>query len=158
MNAKVRLLLVLACFVVSLGCTGGPKRAATASLSGKITYKNQPVTAAALIFHPADGNSPPVTATIVGTNGEYEVAGLPVGDLKLTVDAEPYNNKKPQKEQRGAKGRENKMSPTPKDRSGSKPFEGTYMPLPKKYAEASTTTLTVTVKAGKNNKDFELTD
>lgn len=70
------LALALAVFFSS-GCGS---ESGDVSVTGKVTYKGQPLPSASLSFYPTDGSA--VMATVV--NGEYE-AKLPAGDYRVTV-------------------------------------------------------------------------
>ena len=138
-----RLCLILAPLTF-LGCSGGH---GTASVSGTVRYKNQPVEGATVIFH-AQGESanakPAQGKTSRGGNftlstyfGPTEqVAGAMPGDYKVTVTKidEPQGAFDPHKD------------PPPKNH------------LPAKYAEPQKSPLTVTIKEGSNRPELKLED
>jgi hypothetical protein len=74
------LVLLIALPVLGLGC--GPKGPARVSVTGRVTYRNMPLTAGTVAFISQSSN---VVATGTITNGQYTVAQAPVGAVKITV-------------------------------------------------------------------------
>jgi hypothetical protein len=145
------LLLIL---TVLIGCTGNPNTAAV--VTGKVTYKGETLTAGVIGFYPEKGGS--YTATIT-PDGNYEVGNLPVGAAKVTVDTEGANPDKKTPTYGGAKGAKGKMtSPPPEGINVAKGSSGKYVKIPPQYAKPDKTTLSVTLKAGKNTENIELKD
>jgi hypothetical protein len=56
----------------------------TASIEGKILFKGKPVTEGKVAFHPEKGK--PIEVTI-REDGAYSADKVPVGEMKITVDA-----------------------------------------------------------------------
>jgi hypothetical protein len=157
MTAKVRLSLALALVVVIAGC-GGPKRAPMAMLTGKITYKDQKITLGDITFHPTSGDGSPQAGQIL-SDGIYEVSDLPPGEYKVTVNADRYDPAKKPPPPRGARDKQQyKMSPRGKGWEDKGESTGTFVAIPRKYADKEKTDLKVNVKAGKNSEDLKLTD
>jgi hypothetical protein len=147
-NTRIRLLVLPAlALALVLGCGPGSQR--SASLSGKVSYKGQPVTGGnmTLFF----GNTAyPVG---LGADGTYSAIQLPEGDATVTVETETLSPNRPTY---GGKGGKGGMSSPPPQGSGG--VAGTYVKIPAEYASKDKSDLKVTLKRGKNQKDFELTD
>src|SRR5438105_6514920 len=134
--------LLLISLTSLLGCSNSH---GTASVSGTVLYKNQPVADATVILHPkgegptakpAQGktnSSGHFTVTTYFGPGEQPAGALP-GDYAVTVTKidEPQGAFDPHKD------------PPPKHH------------LPFKYESAITTPLTVTIKAGSNRRELKL--
>jgi hypothetical protein len=94
------------------------------------------------------------------SDGTYQAKELPVGDLIVTIETESINPNKETPTYGGGKGKGAEMSsPTPgsakKDQASD---TGTYVKIPPKYKDTTTTDLKVTTANGSNTKDFELKD
>lgn len=143
------------------GCGGGAARPEIAPVSGRVTYKGQPVEGAKVTFR-TEG-SPRVGTGITNANGEYELTtfdtndGAVVGEHRVTIakfeqevdsaESEGYDPENP-----GATYSQQMMSAA----SGKDKLESQ---LPAKYADPATTPLTRTVVAGEDNVfNFEIED
>jgi hypothetical protein len=144
-------LAISFCLTVLIGC--GSSSASPGRLSGKVTVNGDPVTGGSLSIHTDKGS---ILAPI-STSGTYSVTDLPVGEWKVTVDTEMLNpkHKKP-KDYGGKKGA---MGPMPKDMKppGAASGEGNYVEIPARYQRKDSTELSVTVTAGSQTKNFEMT-
>jgi hypothetical protein len=153
---KRYLVLLLTLFLLSAPGCGSSSRPDAASLSGKITYKNNPVTGGNIIFHTESGGSPPWG---INSDGTFTAADLPLGNVEVTIDTEVVNpnRKTPQygDKKGGDKNRGERFSPMPE---GAKSATGTYVKIPARYSVKGKSGLTVTLTKGRNQKDFELTD
>lgn len=142
-KSMTRFPFVIALAVV-VGCSGGH---GTASVSGTVLYKGQPVEGATVIFHPKGEG--PIAKPAQGktdSGGHFSVttyfgpddqpAGAMPGDYVVTVSKidEPQGAFDPHKD------------PPPKHH------------LPLKYEGALTTPLAVTIKAGSNRPELKLED
>jgi len=152
MTAKVRLLFVLALLVIAAGCPKG-KQAQSGILTGKLTFNDQPITLGNITFN-STGDEGSIRGEI-NPDGTYEAAGVPLGDVVVTVDTESFNPATKNKEYGAERGKAFKLS-APKE--GMKESTGTYIKIPPKYANRETSTLKITVEAGKKVKDINLTD
>ena len=127
-----------------LGCSGGH---GTASVSGTVLYKNQPVDGATVIFHPkGDATTAKPAQGKTNSGGHFTLttyfgpaeqpAGALPGDYTVTVTKidEPKGAFDPHKD------------PPPKHH------------LPLKYEAANTSPLTATVKSGSNRPELKLDD
>ncbi|HZT79836.1 MAG TPA: hypothetical protein VFA26_06430, partial [Gemmataceae bacterium] len=121
-------------------------------------------------FYPKDGG---MYTAVIRPDGKYEAPDLPVGEMAVTIETESANpnRKTPDYNSPGGGGmgmygkagggapqqkdRAMKMSPIPE---GAPKAEGAYVKIPAKYADKSTSGLSVTLNKGKQTKDFALTD
>jgi hypothetical protein len=130
------------------GCSGGTKPPPSAEVSGKVTYKGQPVPGGEVTFVTVKGGY--ASGGRIDENGNYKVT-VPVGDVKITVD-----NTMLGRGGRGApRGGGGGMLKRP-DSEAPTEWKGHYIDLPSKYANADQTDLTYTVVAGSQTHDITL--
>jgi len=123
---------------------------ALASVSGKVTYKGEPLPAGTLTFH-GQGNY----LASIGADGTYSTTDLPIGKMVVTVETESANkNKMP----RGAYAAKMAKMISPMPESAKSLPQGKYVRIPVKYADPKTSPLQATLKNGENNINFDLTD
>jgi hypothetical protein len=148
------LPLAFVCGALSLLAAGCGKTK-DATVSGKVTYHGQPVTGGSLTLHPTDGGPDyPVT---LNPDGTFQVAGAPLGEMKVTVETESLRNMPAP----GSNPYGNfKLPPGQKPEAPPPSTEdmGKYVKIPRKYQDVKTTPLTWTLKKGSEIKDFDLTD
>jgi len=166
-NVRLLLFVPLLLAVVAIGCKGSSK----ATVSGKVTYNDQPVTGGYVRFYLV-GTQESFSATIL-EDGTYTTSEPPAGEMTVVVDTEAINpdppnkpkgvtyNQPGQKDQASANDQNamldmmKKMGRAPEDAGAKK---GKYMPIPKKYASKTDTPLKTTLKVGKQVFDIPLTD
>jgi hypothetical protein len=149
MTHTVRPLLFFSlCAALLAGCSSEPE---TAKVSGKVTYKGQPVTGGQMYFYPAEGGGLPGSITPDGT---YAIVGLPPGKVTVTIETESINPNRTVRTYGDKRG--GGMGPTPEgvNTSGG----GIYVQIPKKYAQKATTDLTFEVTGGEQTHDIQLKD
>ncbi|HKB00588.1 MAG TPA: carboxypeptidase-like regulatory domain-containing protein [Gemmataceae bacterium] len=145
------LALLLA---VLAGCSPG-----TGNVSGKVTYKGQPLPGAIVTFQPADPGKNAMTVAL-DKESRYSVT-LPAGEVRLTVDTRvnvpkasmpmvPPNLEKEAQAKDGEKD-------APKGEDGGR-RSGKFVPIPERYASVELSGLKFTVKAGDQTQDIDLTD
>jgi len=155
-------------FPVLAGCASG-----TGKVSGKVTYKGQPVRGGLILFRPADPALNAVTVELDAEGGYSAV--LPTGDVTVSIDNRdlepkpvfgggvPANIPLPP-EVRAKLGKAKAATPAPPP---DKPVEsadaprrpsGRYVPIPEKYYMLETSGLKFTVNGKGQTQDFELTD
>jgi hypothetical protein len=151
----LRLGLLTLALALAAGC--GPHSNLPAKVSGKVTYNNQPVPGGNIVFHSKDQGSYSGT---LGESGTYEIEGLPAGDLVVTIETETLNPKNKAPAYAGGRGAANdkQYEEAMKKMGRPVPPETKYVKIPAKYAKEDTSGLTVTLKSGKQTKDFSLTD
>jgi hypothetical protein len=139
------------CLVLT-GCGGG-QPINTSELSGKITYKGNPLTGGTIHFQSSD-MKPPEEGGIEGAaeiqpDGTYTARSLVPGPMVVTIDV-PASPPDPSKHMKGP----------PKDRPLPAGYEkkASYRQIPAKYHNPKTSPLTYEVQNGKQTKDWDLTD
>ena len=139
------------------GCGAAVNPNAPATVSGKVTYKGTLLTAGNLAFHTGDSMYP----ASIGSDGAYLGRDFPIGEMTVTVETESLNpaakaaQPYPGQSQAGKDKTDIMMRPRPAE---VKAVEAGYVKIPAKYADKSKSGLTVKLTAGKQTKDFELTD
>lgn len=149
MSAKSRFVLLLPlCLVALYGCSkaGGD----TASLTGKVTYKGEPVPGGMMTIHTKESGFHSFSLNADGTFSKKELP--PGSDLTVTLETETLNPTKPS--YGGAKHQKDVKDSTPEGAS----VKGNYRKIPRKYADIKTSPLRITLNKGENKQDFELTD
>lgn len=141
-----RTVCLVLLLVASFGCSGGPK-GPTGTVHGKVTYKQQPAPAGAVISFIGE-KAGAATATI-SADGTYLLQGekgplrLPTGTYRVIISV-------PSKEmsiEEGMKASE----------SGQPPAQPTAA-IPAKYSDASATPASFEVKEGDNEYNLDMTD
>jgi hypothetical protein len=117
---------------VSLGCSGAVD---SSNLSGKVTYRAQPLADGSMTFYPLKGRP---TSVGIDSIGQYEI-DLPPGDYRVAIQAP------------------GSVIP-PGWKEGDPPPPPPSLILPPEYSQRSKTTLSVAIAegGGSQNKDFEL--
>jgi ribosomal protein S16 len=156
-RAAIIGLLVLG-FGVSPGCSKKPAADPTlGTLTGKVTIKGEPVTGGSLSFN-KDGKE--VANVKINSDGTYETL-LALGDFKVAVDTELFKKMLDS-------GFQNTTTVNPMVLKDKKLTEeemkalmgksaGKYVPIPEKYRDVASSGLAVTIQAGKQEKNFDLT-
>jgi hypothetical protein len=86
----------------------------------------------------------------ISESGVYSVERVPAGNYKVTVDNSTLEiQDKLPPPPTGKDGKPLPLPATPKQ-------EGRYVPIPKNYSKAESSTLTLTVTKGAQSKDIEL--
>lgn len=134
-------LLVLVCWGTGASAEDAPAK--TATVTGKVTFRGQPLPRGTVAFHPEKGK--PIKAKLQ-EDGTYEAKKVPVGKVRLTVETESL---KPAPRKPPAPGGKPPAPPAPAP-------AGKYIPIPVKYADPRTSGLTLDVKEGKQVHDIVL--
>jgi len=149
MTSKARLVLLVPVFLVLVsGCQKGNPNA-LAKLSGKVTYKGAPVTGGNLMLTAKKGGA--INSIIISPDGTYSLTDLPEGEMTVTIETESIKES-------GAEEYGGKKMPTSPQPKGANIVKGKYVKIPDKYNNINTSGLSVTLTAGDNTKDFDLTD
>ncbi|MCC9605040.1 carboxypeptidase-like regulatory domain-containing protein [Blastopirellula sp. JC732] len=156
--ALVRTIgLLLVCCPAFFGCDLGANGPGTVPVTGKITYRGQPVPAAIVQFKPNDGDASHGAVGRSDAEGAFqmttrEFAGVVPGTYQITVVK--YDAKTPE-----ASTKENEEEEyTPPDEH-ARPTPGPKNVLPAKYANADKSGLTAEVTpSGPNEVVLELVD
>jgi hypothetical protein len=143
---------VLVALAALVGCKSGNPNSPS-SVSGKVSYKNEPVKGGTITFITKEGIS---FLRPIGTDGSYNSTDMPVGDYTVVVETESLNpDKKVPAYGGGRGGAGGGMSPAPQGRESA---GGSYVKIPTKYSDKKSTSLKATLTKGVNTKDFDLTD
>jgi len=162
----VRSLVSLCFFLAILGCGKGNPNA-PASVSGNVTYKGAPVPAGSISFVTKAAGT---YSAYLQPDGSYSGSDWPAGDVIVIVETESVNPNVKKEEYKGAKKSNpipgaatitssKGMKPGPRpDSAGPPGAPPAYVKIPSKYAKQETSPLKFTIVAGKQTKDWELTD
>lgn len=152
MRQIFRVCVGLLLLAVLVGCMS--KRTRSGAVSGKITYKGQPVNDAALLLYPS-GSGPeenPITISVDGEGG-FRITDVPPGEYKIVVEgSEGVDNEAamlkflPPEKQAEMKA---KMQPQASPKT---------IPFPKKYKNLNTTDLKCTITDKDQPMDLVLKD
>jgi hypothetical protein len=142
----LRAGLVLAAVLLAVGC-GGSK----GSVSGKVTYKNKPLTKGGVSFIDEKGH---VYRSEIGSDGSYSVSKIPPGPAKITVIT-PGAFRMPKTAGGPPKGVDAAGSTGTGSGSGMGAGADTGS-LPEKYKDPDTSGLTYTVTTGDQKHDIDL--
>jgi hypothetical protein len=120
-------------------------------VSGKVSFTGSPLPAGKITFICEGGNKPVLSADI--REGKYEIKGVPVGPVKITVAT--Y---KPSK----AVDRPPGLGPTKRPGTNETPPASPtppekYVAIPPRYGQADRSNLTYDVKPGDQEHDIPLT-
>jgi hypothetical protein len=145
-----RIVTVAVVALLLAGC--GPKGKKTGVVTGKITYKGQPVNGALLSLYPVTGGDTSVMSVPVGQDGEFRISDVAPGEYKVVVQGSPGSQEVNPAMLRG-------MPPDKRAEAEAK-LKAMSTPrtidFPKKYTDLKTTDLKVTVTDKSESKDLEL--
>lgn len=149
-----RILVVSIALLPLMGC--GSKRNQGGVLSGKITYKGQPVNGASL--HLISPSSADTNITIpVSQEGTFQSSNIPPGEYKIVVDAPPP----PQQAMRMPPTKGMDPAKAEEMRQKLQQVQGDQKPtiaFPNKYKRVDQTDLKCNIKEGDQKLDLELKD
>jgi len=137
--ARGGLLLAL----VAVGCAPP-----TASVSGTVTFKGQPLPSGTVLFHGADGR---VEHSLIDGEGKYTVVNAPLGQVRITVQA--HAAAPPGLPSKGGKP---PAAPAELATSGKETRDGKFVAIPPRYLDPDRSRLTCTVSAGPQTHTIEL--
>jgi len=142
-------LLLAACGIACLAAGGcGPKRPETFPVSGRVTYKGQPVARGLVAFYPAEGR---MATGDIGPDGRYSLTTFHAGDGALpgrhgvTIDAKRIV---------GASGQPTSLRE--ESRMVSLGTGKVEWLVPEEYSHHETSPLTTEVTRGENTINFDL--
>jgi hypothetical protein len=146
--------------VVISGCTSSRT---PCSASGKVTYKGAPVTGGTIAFHRMGEEEKGSLGFSIKPDGTYEAVGLQPKEYAVTIETESINQNRPKQVYGGGKNQEGQDAYRKKmQEQGKAPgitaAQGTYVKIPPKYSDESKSGLTVKLKNGKNDLNFDLAD
>jgi hypothetical protein len=142
-------LACLAALLASAGCGGG----SNAKLSGKVTYKGEPVSGTLTLQ--STGAAAPVTYPVpIAADGRFSTVGVPEGAYQVGVTPASANVSMAPQMPQPPKDVSVPASPQP----GAAGTPAKHIDIPAKYLRPETSGLTWEVKSGAQTRDFELTD
>lgn len=151
MNTKIHLRVWLGVLLLALGgMLSGCGGSSTGTVSGKVTFKGQPLKGGNVSIIPKAGG---VLKTTIGEDGSYSISKVPVGSAKAAVDTSSLRPI-PQKSLPGPYANAPKEALPSNLQSGGDPSR--YTPIPEMYADPEKSGLTLDVKSGKNDYPIEL--
>lgn len=133
--ANYKFIAVVGVLCLPLACSHGPP---TGEVRGKVSFKGQPVKEGLVTFlNTKEGGA---AEAQIGASGEYKVAtGVALGDY--VVEIKPLVH----------------IVDTDPGKSPPAPVEKPAPDIPTKYRQQGKTPLRATVKAGKNEINFDMT-
>jgi hypothetical protein len=143
------------CWSAIVGCSSNNPNAA-GSVSGRLSYNGTPIKGGSMVFHTKDGGSYPAS---IKDDGTYFANDIPEGEFVVTIDTEGINPAK--KAGKSGKDYEKRMAvgqQPPPSGMAAPDLSQYYIKIPEKYNNPRTSTVTITVKAGRNVHDIDLKD
>lgn len=130
--------------MAAVGCGGR-----TAAVSGKVTYKGEPLTAGYVIFHASDGRA---DSGRIGGDGNYTVYKAPVGDVKVAIRTADPNRRPPPA---GLSKSKNAVKRPDSESTGTDSI-GKFVSIPARYQDPEQSGFTFAVKPGQQTINLEL--
>jgi hypothetical protein len=134
-------------------------RGGTATISGTVTYKGEPLTAGYVAFYDTNGQT---ASGRIDADGHYTVYKAPVGEVKVAVFTIDPTAKPPvgltKKKQPGGVYEEAmaKSKQTSNGEMIAPARPGKFVPIPARYKDPEQSGLTFTVKSGSQTIDLDL--
>jgi hypothetical protein len=146
-----RIVTISVVALLLIGC--GSKRKSGA-VSGKVTYKGQPVNGAALLLYPSSGDtSNPITIPVT-QEGVFSITDVPPGEYKIVVQGTAGAQQAPPMAMKNVPP-EKKAEMEAKLAKMNTPAT---IRFPDKYKDLRTTDLKCTVTESKQDQNLELKD
>jgi hypothetical protein len=138
------MFLILLMPLGLVGCSS------SGTVSGKVSYKGTMLKGGTVTFVHPEGKASATTQ--IGEDGSYTIPKIPPGDVKICVDTSMLNP---------AGRTAPKYSPPPGQNSPYAPSDASdggkrYVAIPPDYADPDKTTLTLTIKGGKQEHNIEM--
>jgi hypothetical protein len=163
-RSHLRTIALLVCCSIlsglilsSFGCK--PVGAIKNEVSGKVTYKGAPVTGGTLTFI---GQNNYMLPCEIASDATYHATNAAIGPCKVTIETESVKIVDPDELDKAkktmSKAEYDKYAAAMQESMKNPPGGRIYVKIPKKYADAKTTTLAYDVAEGKQVKDFDLSD
>jgi hypothetical protein len=138
---RVPVLFRLLCCVGVIGSTVSGC-SSQAVISGKVTYKNTPLSGGEVSFIAADGKS---RSSLINSSGDYEVVDAPLGATTIVIVSTRVQ------------GETGKGSPLVGSSGPAAPVMVKSV-IPQKYNDPSTSGLSYVVQRGRQTKNIDLRD
>jgi hypothetical protein len=157
-----RVLCSISLLLAVIGCSNSKT---PSGVSGKVTYKGEPVSAGTITFHRTGENQGGAYPFNLKSDGTYEGSGMPAEEMIVTIDTESANPDKPKQtySQSGQGGSpsneyEKMMREKVPEAAAAAKTDGKYVKIPPQYADKAKSPLKVTLSKGKNPLNFDLKD
>jgi len=139
-------------FLVLLMALGLAGCGSTGTVSGKVSFKGNPLKGGTVTFLSAAGK--PSATTQINEDGSYAIPSVPAGEVKICVDTQMLNpaGKIKAPKYSAPPGQKNPNDPGGDSTDTSK----RYVAIPEAFASPEKTTLTYTVKGGKQEHNIEM--
>lgn len=156
MRTTILPLAFLGALIVLIGCAKNP--GAPARVSGTISYKGTPIKGGTMKFYTQEGVGYDAQIT---NDGTYTATDLPEGEMIVTVETESINPAAKGSTDKNAEKRMAAMTggrEPPAGMGGSPKAMNVYIKVPEKFGNPKTSPVTVTLSAGRQVKNIDLTD
>ena len=165
-------LAILGGALVECGCAN-KSDSSRVQLTGKVTYKGNPVTGGKITFHPMPLGSGTPIDMFIGADGTLNISEVSPGEYKVLINTDSLKTKGGEASSGGQPGTKDQVMKggvrPPKDLAGSASGGPTidrsklgkqpvYVAIPAKYKNVNTTPFSITLTKGKQEKNFDLTD
>jgi hypothetical protein len=150
MRPFLRVFVGLLLVAVLVGCG---RRSRSGVVSGKITYKEQPVNDAALRLYPADGGAAEPITIPVTADGSFSMSDVPKGEYKIIVQGSEGGGSDASLLKNVPKDRQEEVKKLMGDRASSR-----TIPFPRKYKNLKTTDLKCEITDHDQTLNLELKD
>lgn len=141
-------LILMTAALAASGCGGG----STGRLSGRVTYKGEPVAGVLTLQSTASGPGASAYPIPITADGKFSTVGVPNGVYEVGVTPAPANFSSAPMGPRPPKD----LSAAPVPQPGGAAVK--HVDIPTKYLRPGTSGLTWEVKSGSQAKEFQLTD
>lgn len=152
-RARLALLAAGLAFVLVLPGCGGE----TGDLTGTVFYKDEPLNGGTVSIVTADSELPQLRQGEVGSDGRYEVKGIPVGEAIILVvgrDSLPDPTSVPPDKEAGPPAR---LRDHPSEAEGKAPTPPRKkQPVGHVYAKPATSPLKITITRGQMSHDIRV--
>ena len=142
----VALIGIAACCLLMASCKGNPTvylETTDATLEGTVTYRGRPVPYALVIAAAPEGQGTTPAATAnADAQGRYRLTSVPLGQVEIGVNSEA--------------GRGMMMGQMMAASQGAGGETPTFVDVPNKYFNPTTSGVTTTISDGPNTFDIEL--
>jgi hypothetical protein len=157
MTQRLLAILLLVTISVTLsGCARQTGRKSTGIVTGKVTYKGEPLPGGSIHFFMADG---PEFAFMIRSDGTF-VAEVPAGPATIAVETESakYKGSRAEMMKKWRKVAGPEYVHMKRETAPSEPFGPTiaYREIPERYSDPGQSGLTHDVVPGPQQRDFEL--
>jgi hypothetical protein len=129
----------------------GCGRSSQATVTGKVTYKGQPVKGGDIALIPDTGG---IVRSTIEPDGSYTITKAPLGSAKVTVDTKALRPVSPKAMKGPYANAKAPQEVLPKSAKGGDASH--YVAIPPRYADPEKSGLSVEVKNGKNEQNIDL--